>query len=131
MAGQEIGGQAFSRSSVNWSARLGNELRLPTGTKVQLNAGYESPSVSAQGRREGVLTTDLGVRQVFFKRLAAVFQVRDLLGTGGEESTTSGSGFYTRSSFSPRSPVFLLSLNWNFNNFRPTERMRDTGREES
>ena len=126
-----VQGQEFSRSSVNWSARLGNELRLPTGTKIQLNAGYESPSVSAQGRREAVLTTDLGVRQIFFKRLAAVFQVRDLLGTGGEESTTSGSGFYSRSSFSPRSPVFLLSLNWNFNNFRPTRRMQDTGREES
>jgi outer membrane receptor protein involved in Fe transport len=126
-----VQGQEFSRTSLNWSARLGNELRLPTGTKVQLNVGYESPSVSAQGRREAVLTTDLGVRQVFFKRLAAVFQVRDLLGTGGEESTTSGSGFYTRSSFSPRSPIFALSLNWNFNNFRPTQRMKDTGRDES
>jgi outer membrane receptor protein involved in Fe transport len=126
-----IQGQEFNRSSLNWSARLGNELRLPTGTKVQLNAGYESPSVSAQGRREGVLTTDLGVRQVFFKRVAAVLQVRDLLGTGGEESTWFGDGFYTRSSFSPRAPILALSLNWNFNNFRPTRRMRDTGREES
>lgn len=124
-------GLEFSRSSLNWSVRLSNELRLPTGTKIQLNAGYESPSASAQGRREGVLTTDLGVRQLFFKRVAAVFQVRDLLGTGGEESTSFGNGFYTRSSFSPRAPILMLSLNWNFNNFRPTRRMRDTGREES
>jgi hypothetical protein len=131
MVGQEIGGQAFSRSSVNWSARLGNELRLPTGTKIQLNVGYESPSASAQGRRWGVLTTDLGIRQVLFKRVAVVLQVRDLLGTGGEESTSFGSGFYTRTSFSPRAPVLMLSLNWNFNNFRPTQRMKDTGRDES
>ncbi len=126
-----VEGQEFNRSSINWSARFSNEFRLPTGTKVQLNAGYESPSVSAQGRREGVLTTDLGVRQVFFKRLAAVLQVRDLLGTGGEESTSHGSDFYTKSSFNSRAPILTLSLNWNFNNFRPTRRMRDTGREES
>jgi outer membrane receptor protein involved in Fe transport len=126
-----VEGQEFSRSSLNWSARLSNELRLPTGTKIQLNAGYESPSASSQGRREGVLTTDLGIRQLFFKRVAAVFQVRDLLGTGGEETNSFGSDFYTRSSFSPRAPIFMLSLNWNFNNFRPTRRMRDTGREES
>ena len=125
-----VRGQGFNRSSFNWSARLSNELRLPTGTKIQLNAGYESPSASAQGRREGVLTTDLGVRQVFFKRVAAVLQVRDLLGTGGEETTSFGDGFHSNSSFSPRAPVLTLSLNWNFNNFRPTERMRDTGREE-
>ena len=126
-----VEGQEFSRSSLNWSARLSNEFRLPTGTKVQLNARYESPSVSAQGRREGILTTDLGVRQVFFKRLAAVLQVRDLLGTGGEESSSYGNDFYTRSSFNSRAPILALSLNWNFNNFRPTSRMRDTGREES
>jgi outer membrane receptor protein involved in Fe transport len=126
-----VQGQGFSRSSVNWSARLGNELRLPTGTRIQLNAGYESPSASAQGRREGVLTTDLGVRQVLFKQAAVVLQVRDLLGTGGEESSSLSSDFYTRSSFSPRAPVLMLSLNWNFNNFRPTRRMRDTGRDES
>jgi outer membrane receptor protein involved in Fe transport len=126
-----VRGQEFSRSSINWSAQLGNEFRLPTGTKVQLNAVYESPSVSAQGRREGVLRTDMAIRQVFFKRMAVVLQARNLLGTGREASSSFGSDFYSQSSFKHRSPILTLSLNWNFNNFRPTRRMRDTGREES
>jgi outer membrane receptor protein involved in Fe transport len=126
-----VEGQAFNRSSLNWSARLNNELRVRTGTKIQLNAGYEGPSASAQGRSEGVLTTDVAIRQLFFKKVAAVLQVRDLLGTGGEDITSSGSGFYSRTSFIPRHPIFALSLNWNFNNFRPTRRMKDTNREES
>ena len=126
-----VQGQGFNRSSINWSARLGNELRLPSGTKIQLNAAYESPSVSAQGRTEGVLRTDMAIRQVFFKRMAVVLQARNLLGTGGEASSSFGNGFYSRSVFRHRSPILALSLNWNFNNFRPTRRMRDTGREES
>jgi len=121
----------FDRSSLNWTARLGNEFRLPTSTKLQLNVSYESPSVSAQGRKEGALTADLGVRQLLFKHLAIVLQARDLFGTSRENLTSEGAGFYTQSTYRPRAPVIGLSLNWNFNNFRPTSRMRDTGREES
>jgi len=126
-----VQGQEFSRSSLNWSVRLANEFRLPTGTKVQVNIGYEGPSVSAQGRRDGVLRSDMAVRQVFFKRIAAVLQARNLLGTGGEGSSTLGNGLYSSSHFDHRSWILALSLNWNFNNFRPTRRMQDTNRDES
>jgi outer membrane receptor protein involved in Fe transport len=126
-----VQGQEFSRSSINWSARLGNEFRLPTGTKVQLNIGYEGPSASAQGSRDGVLRSDMAIRQVLFKRVAVVLQARNLLGTGGEGSSTFGNGLYSKSYFSHRAWILALSFNWNFNNFRPTRRMRDTGRDES
>lgn len=49
----------------------------------------------------------------------------------GIQQTSLGFSSLQRSSFSLRAPIFTLSFNWNFNNFRPTERMKDTGREES
>ncbi|HDQ99258.1 MAG TPA: TonB-dependent receptor, partial [candidate division WOR-3 bacterium] len=124
----ELEGRDFSYSSFNYSGRLGNEIRLPTNTRVQLNGRYHSPSVTSQGRREGALMTDLGVRQQFLNRqLNVTLQVRDLFGTGRHEDESGGEGydFYSKSISTRQSPVATLNLSWNFNNFRPERRRRD------
>ncbi|MFO7639497.1 MAG: TonB-dependent receptor, partial [bacterium] len=121
----EYAGRDFSYSSFNYSGRLANEFRLPTNTRIQLNGRYRSPSVTSQGRREGSLMTDLGVRQQFLNRqLSVTFQVRDLFGTGRHEYESGGEGydFYSRSLSTREAPVVMLNLSWNFNNFRPDRR---------
>ncbi|MFO7675100.1 MAG: TonB-dependent receptor [bacterium] len=109
------------RSSHNWSGRLGNEFRLPTNTRLQFNAGYESPSVTSQGRSEGFIRTDAGIRQQFFgRRLSVALSARNLLGQSRHDFTSGGEGyeFYSRDVFGRAWPQASFSLTWNFNDFR-------------
>jgi outer membrane receptor protein involved in Fe transport len=115
------------RASFNWSGRIGNEFRLPTNTRLQLNAGYESPSVTSQGRTEGFLRTDAGIRQQFFgRRLSVALSARDLLGMARHDFTSGGPGydFYSHDAFRRAWPMASLSLTWNFNDFRLDRRQR-------
>ncbi len=118
------------RSSFNWGGRLGNEFRLPWGTRVQVNVSYRSPTVTSQGRTEGFLMSDVGLRQQFFgRRLSIALSARDLFGASRHDLTSGGAGysFYTRNRFERSWPSASLSLTWNFNNFRLDRRQRQAG----
>jgi len=125
------GGENFADTSFSWSGRLSSEFQLPTQTRLTLGLHFESPEVEAQGRDAGHFTTDAAIRQQFFNRqLSVTLQARDLLGTGGFESTSQGSGFYEHSRFTRAAPMFSLNVTWNFNNYKPDRRQRDDGTEE-
>ena len=124
-------GEPFSEGSFNWRTRANSTLRITRSTRLQVNAGYGSPTASSQGEREAYFTTDVGVRQEFLDRsLSATLQVRDLLRTGKHEYTSQGASFYSRREFSRESPVFTLRISYNFNNYRP-ERDREREPEEA
>jgi hypothetical protein len=111
--------EQFSRESFNWQGRLNNVFRLGGTTQLQVNARYNSPSVSSQGRREGYFSTDLALRQDIFDRLLSVtLQVRDVLGTAKYEFTSEGLNFYNYNYFTRESPVVMLNLRFNINTKR-------------
>ncbi|HSL88705.1 MAG TPA: outer membrane beta-barrel family protein [Ignavibacteriaceae bacterium] len=111
--------EQFSRESFNWQGRLNNVFRLGGTTQLQVNARYNSPSVSSQGRREGYFSTDLALRQDIFDRLLSVtLQVRDVLGTAKYEFTSEGLNFYNYNYFTRESPVVMLNLRLNINTQR-------------
>lgn len=113
------------RSSFNWTARLDNDLRLPTNTRLQLTTRYHSSSASAQGERAGYFVADAALKQSFLdRRLSASLQVRDLFGTAKYDFTSSAPGFEDHSVFEREARVFTLTLSYNFNNFKPQKRMR-------
>jgi outer membrane receptor protein involved in Fe transport len=121
----EIFNQPFSRSSFNWNTRFNNNLKFSTDTQLQLTFSYNSPSVSAQGTREGYLTTDIALRQDLFNRsLSLTLQVRDLFSTAKHEQTSSGIDFYNYSYFNMESPMVMLNIRFNINNFRNNEERR-------
>jgi len=116
-------GNDFERTSLNWRARIGSEFKLPTGTRFQVNGSYTSPSASAQGELAGFPMTDIAVKQEFLnRRLSLTLQVRDVLGTGVHEFTSEGEEFYSHMVFRRESPVVMLNVSYNFNNFRPPRR---------
>jgi outer membrane cobalamin receptor len=126
----ELYGEEFSRESFNWNTRLNATLRLGRSTRVQLNGIYYSPSVSAQGRREGFYMTNAAIRQdLWNNKLSLTLQLRDLLGTSKHEFTSEGSDFYSYTEFSRKSPVVMLALSFNFNRYKP-ERQREEQQEE-
>jgi hypothetical protein len=117
--------EPFSRQSFNWSLRYSNTFRLTPSTRLQINGRYRSPTVTAQGERQGFYTTDGALKQDFFnRRMSLNLQVRDLLGTGKFEFLSEGPDFYSHRKFVRKSPVVMLTLSFNFNNYRP-ERRRD------
>jgi outer membrane receptor protein involved in Fe transport len=110
----------FSEQSFNWRLRLNNTFRVARSTRIQINGNYNSPTASAQGKREGFIFTDLALRQEFLNRaLAATLQVRDVFSTGKFEFTSEGEDFYSHREFSRKSPSVTLSLSYNFNNYKP------------
>ncbi len=120
----------FSRESFSWSVRANNTLRFGNSTRLQINSIYNSPTVSSQGRREGFFTMNAAVKRDFLDRvLSATLQIRDILNTAKYEYTSEGADFYSHSESSRSSPVVMLTITYNLNNYRP-ERQRDEGREE-
>jgi outer membrane receptor protein involved in Fe transport len=117
----------FRRTSFNWNVRINNTLKLGSGTMMQLNAMYNSPTVSAQGTREGYFSNTIAIRQSLFDMLTATLQVRDLFASAGSEATNESFDFYNYRLSKRESPVVMLSLRFNINNYAADE--RDDGEE--
>jgi outer membrane cobalamin receptor len=112
----QIFNEAFSRESFNWNTRLNNVIKITNETKLQINLMYNSPSVYSQGKREGFLTTNIGIRQDFFNRaLAATLQVRDIFGTSKYEYTSEAIDYYNYNYITRESPMVTLNLRFSFN----------------
>ncbi|MFZ0391986.1 MAG: TonB-dependent receptor [Calditrichia bacterium] len=119
--------ESFARESFNWGIRLNNSVKLATNTQFQVNGNYHSPTVSSQGSREGFFSTDLAVKQEFLDHsLSATLQIRDLFGTRKFEYTNEGRNLYSYHHVDLESPVVMLNLQYNINNFK---RKRDRGGE--
>ncbi|UCG42589.1 MAG: TonB-dependent receptor [candidate division WOR-3 bacterium] len=122
----ELEGEDFSRHSLDWRARVGNDLRLLASTRLSFNVYYSSPSVSAQGTNQGYFVTDAAIQQVLLNRaLAVTLRVRDPFATGRWEGETQGPGFSMWNEFIGDSRVVSLSVRYNFNNFRLSPKMRE------
>lgn len=122
--------RSFSRSSFNWTGRLNNTFKLGKTTRIQLNGMYNSESVSSQGTRSDFFVANAAIKQDFMKRkLSATLMVRDVFSTGEHESIAEGPGFYNSRLHVHDAPIVMLTLTYNFNNFKPEKRRDENGEE--
>jgi len=125
-----LNNESFSRESFNWNARFNNVFKFSKTLQLQFNVRYNSPSVSSQGRWEGFFSTDFAVKKDLLDRMLSVtLQVRDIFSTAKREFTSEGVDFYNYTNFNRESPVVMLNLRFNFNNFKQ-ERERGPGENE-
>lgn len=125
-----LNGQDFSRESTNWDLRFNNSIRFSKSTMLQFNLMYNSPSVSSQGKREGFFHTNVAIRHdLFDKMITAILQVRDVLGTAEYKFTTESAGYYDFHHVTRESPIVMLNIKFNFNNYKDRNRGRDGGGE--
>lgn len=111
-----LNGQNFTQQTFTWNTRFNNTFKLTPSTTLQVNASYNSPTVSAQGRVEGYVLTTLAVRQELFDRqLALTLDVSDVLRTGERESRFSGPDFSQYNYSFSDAPVVMLSARWFIN----------------
>ena len=109
--------------SDNWSLRFNNNFTLSKAVRLQLNAMYNSPTVSAQGERDAMVFLNAGARLTLIEnKLSATVNIRDLLDTGDHSSTSQGENFYRYQSSDRVAPIVSFSLKYNFNNYRSKER---------
>ncbi|MBD3274440.1 MAG: TonB-dependent receptor [Candidatus Marinimicrobia bacterium] len=119
-------GFTFSQSSFNWNLGMNNSVLLWKNGSLQLKGFYRSPTVSAQGKQGGLILTDFAIRQDLLDgTLSAILQIRDVLGTANREFVTSGPNFYRYNYMERESPVVMLTLKYNFNNYKTREFQRD------
>lgn len=112
--------EPFSRKSFNWNARLNNMFKISPTTQAQFNLNYNSPTISSQGRSEASYSADLSIKQDLFERLLSLtLQIRDLFGTAKHEFSSSGPDFSSYNYFERESPVVMLNVRLNFNNYKP------------
>jgi outer membrane cobalamin receptor len=116
------------RETTNWSLRFNNNFTVNKMIRLQMNAMYNSPSVTAQGERDAMFFLNAGARlNIIENRLSATINIRDILDTGDHENTSEGDGFY-RYQFSDRAaPIISASLKYNFNNYRSKDRSNGEG----
>jgi outer membrane receptor protein involved in Fe transport len=120
--------EPFSRESFSWRGRINNIMTLSESTQLQVNAGYQSPTVYSQGRREEVFTTDLAVRQdLLSKTLSLTLLMRNFLGTYTEEVYTEGLDQYSYTTATRKSPMVEFTLRFNFNNYPSEDGRRPDG----
>lgn len=120
-----IQNESFSNESFNWQSRMNNTFKLWSSTQIQFNLNYNSPSVSAQGKREEFFSSDLSIRQeIVLNVLALTLQIRDVFSTTKFEYFSESSNFYSYNRFDMQSPSLMLNVRYTFNNYKPVRERR-------
>jgi outer membrane receptor protein involved in Fe transport len=120
-----------NRSKFSWNVRFNNDFKLTKSTKLQFNLMYNSPRVTSQGTDKGSLMSNTALKQELFdKKLSLTLQVRDLFGSTSWESTSETSEFYSYQKFTRESPIVMLSMSYNINNFKQ-DRKNNQNQEEN
>jgi len=107
------------QSSFSWSGNVLANFMLSKTLSGQITGEYESAQLIAQGKENAKYSLDLGIRQTFMDRkLSVSLNVRDLLNSDRDNSTTSGSGFTQNTSSYFHGRMVGLTLSYNFGNMK-------------
>ena len=108
------------QNNFSWTASELLNFNLSKTFSGQITGRYSSPQIISQGLKQEKYTIDLGVRKTFMDRKLSVnLNVRDLLNSNKDKSTTSGTGFNQTSENYFNARMVNLSVSYNFGNSKP------------
>ncbi len=125
-----VNGESVDQRSTNFDGKLNFDMKLAKYTRFQLMGVYRGPTVSAQGKREGMYFANTSIKQDFLKnRLSATLQVQDIFGTMKFSGSSSGPNFENQFKFKRESQIVQLTLSYKLNNFKskPNKESMDSG----
>lgn len=112
----------------NWNFRLNNQFSLKTNTRIDISSFYRSPSITLDGERSGMFFLGIGARQDFMQRkLTVTARVQDVFDSRRMKFTSSAEDYYSEYDFRMKAPIFMISLSYKINNYRPDRRERGGG----
>jgi outer membrane receptor protein involved in Fe transport len=114
-----VNGISVDQKSTNFDGKLNYDMKLLKSTRFQLMGVYRGPTISAQGRREGMYFANASVKQEMFNnRLSATLQIQDIFGTMKFSGTSYGSNFENQFTYKRESRIVQLTLSYKINNFK-------------
>jgi len=120
-----LSGHPSSPQIFTWSGSANLSVTMRTNTQFQLSGYFTGPSMSATGRSDGWLSTNLAVKQSLLKRaLSVTLSLSNLLGPIVQHSESEGVGFISHSSYESGGLTASLAVSYNFNNFKFDPKMR-------
>lgn len=126
----KINSKDYVKENFNYNFRLNLYTFIIRSIRIQLSGRYRGPRETSQGKREEYYTFDLGIQKFFMKRrLVLNLQIRDIFRTGTHSYIGSGSGFTYTQNFIPQTPLFMLTITYNYNNFKMGKRKKGEGME--
>lgn len=111
------------KNSQNWRAGLTSSIKIKSNTIVQLTVNYDSPTVTLDGEREGIIYTDIAIKQFLFNRnftISARFE--DIFDSRHMTFISASDKFYQISEMYVNAPQAVISLSYRFNNYQKTKR---------
>ncbi|HON17998.1 MAG TPA: outer membrane beta-barrel family protein, partial [Salinivirgaceae bacterium] len=109
-------GETVNNDSYNHSVRANLNFRVSRNTSVSGFVMYNSPSVTAQGKRGAFYNNGLSVRQQVLDRKGTItLSVRNPIGKFRWEFETSGNDFYNYTYREPYMPVVTLGFSYKIN----------------
>ena len=104
-------------SGFSWSGSLLANILLSSTLSGQVTVKYDSPQIISQGTENEKYAVELGIRKTFLARkLSVSLNVRDLLNSNINRSTTSGSGFYQNTSSYSHGRTVGLTVSYSIGN---------------
>lgn len=108
--------QNFDADNFTWFTRLSGKLILPAKIDFQTNVFYRGPSLNAQSRNKGILSTNLAFSKDVIKDKATLsLNVSDLFNSRKRRSETRTENVFTYSEFQWRQRQITLSFLYRFN----------------
>ena len=113
-----INGENVDQQSTNFDGKLNFDVKLAKNTRMQLMGVYRGPTVSAQGKRDGMYFANASVKQdLLNNKLSATLQVQDIFGTMKFSGSSYGPNFENTFKFKRESQIVQLTLSYKINNF--------------
>lgn len=112
-------GYGSRKDAVAWSASLNADFTPFKNALIQLNSRYLSPSLMAQGKREGTFTTDIGAKyEIPRLHLSFTATLSDVFNTFKKVYTIDTPQLQQRLEQKMNTRVFYIGIAWNFNTLK-------------
>lgn len=106
-------GQNLSTNDYSWLGKLNTTFMFSKDFNIQVNANYNSPIVTVQGKIKEMFSTDFAVKKDFMDgQLSVTFRVSDIFNTRKMNSETFGTNFFTTSYRKRESRVAYLGISY-------------------
>ncbi len=124
----ELYGVNYHTDDYSWTGRINSRFTIRKGFDLQLNANYQAPTTTPQGKRLSMFFADFGASHDVLKGKGTLtLNIRDLLGSRRHAFETTGNTYFSRTDYRWGSTTFTLNFNYRINQQKKRNSERQQG----